>query len=157
MRIPMIVDTDTASDDAVALIMALCAPEVDVKAITVVAGNVSMEKGSRNARYTVELCGADVPVHDGGGRPLLREPRPASFFHGEDGLGDQGYPPPRRPAAAGHAVAVLVEMIRAHPGLTLVTLGPLTNVALASLSPRRSLRRSAAVWSWAELPARWAT
>ena len=131
MPVPMIVDTDTASDDAVALIMALRAPEVDVKAITVVAGNVSMTKGSRNARYTVELCGADVPVYEGADRPLLRAPRPASFFHGVDGLGDQGYPPPRRPAAAGHAVPALVEAVRAFPGLTLVTLGPLTNVALA--------------------------
>jgi purine nucleosidase len=128
---PMIIDTDTASDDAVALIMALRAPEVEVKAITVVAGNVPMEQGSRNARYTVELCGAEVPVHEGADRPLLRQPRTASFFHGEDGLGDRGYPPPRRPAATGHAVAALVEAVRAHPGLTLVTLGPLTNVALA--------------------------
>ena len=131
MPTPMIIDTDTASDDAVALIMALREPEVEVKAITIVAGNVSMEKGSRNARYTVELCEADVPVYEGADRPLLREPRTASFFHGEDGLGDRGYPPPRRAAAAGHAVSALVEGIRAHPGLTLVTLGPLTNVALA--------------------------
>jgi len=129
--VPMIVDTDTASDDAVALIMALREPGVDVKAITVVAGNVAMEKGSRNARYTVELCGAAVPVHEGAARPLLREPRPASFFHGVDGLGDQGYPPPRASAAEGHAVSVLVETIRAHPGIVVVTLGPLTNLALA--------------------------
>ncbi len=131
MPTPMIIDTDTASDDAVALIMALRAPEVDVKAITVVAGNVAMKQGSRNARYTVELCGSEVPVHEGADRPLLREPRVASSFHGRDGLGDQGYPPPRRPAAAGHAVSALVETIQTHPGLTLVTLGPLTNVALA--------------------------
>ena len=131
MPTPMIIDTDTASDDAVALIMALRAPEVAVKAITVVAGNVPVGQGSRNARYTVELCEADVPVYEGAGRPLLREPSPASWFHGEDGLGDQGYPPPRRSAAAGHAVPALVEAVRTHPGLTLVTLGPLTNVALA--------------------------
>jgi purine nucleosidase len=131
MRIPMIVDTDTASDDAVALVMALRAPEVEVVAITVVAGNVPVERGSRNARYTVELCGADVPVHEGARRPLLREPRTASFFHGEDGLGDRGYPPPSRPPAPGHAVTALVDGIRARPGLVLVTLGPLTNLALA--------------------------
>jgi len=129
--IPMIVDTDTASDDAVALIMALREPGVDVKAITVVAGNVSMKQGSRNARYTVELCEVDVPVYEGADRPLLREPIPASFFHGEDGLGDQGYAPPRASAAAGHAVNVLVETIRAQPGIVVVTLGPLTNLALA--------------------------
>ena len=131
MPLPMVVDTDTASDDAVALIMALRAPEVEVKAITIVAGNVPLESGSRNARYTVELCGADVPVYEGADRPLLRAPRRAHFFHGQDGLGDRGYPPPRRPPAPGHAVAALVEAVRAHPGLVVVTLGPLTNLALA--------------------------
>jgi purine nucleosidase len=127
----MVVDTDTASDDAVALIMALRAPEAEVRAITVVAGNVPLAQGSRNARYTVELCGSEVPVYEGADRPLLREASPASFFHGEDGLGDQGYPPPRTAAAEGHAVETLVETIRAHPGIVVVTLGPLTNLALA--------------------------
>ena len=127
----MIIDTDTASDDAVALIMALRAPEVDVKAITIVAGNVALAQGSRNARYTVELCGADVPVYEGAARPLVREPVRASFFHGQDGLGDRGYPEPRRPAAEGEAASVMIETIRAHPGLVVVTLGPLTNLALA--------------------------
>jgi len=127
----MIVDTDTASDDAVALIMALREPAVEVVAITVVAGNVPLPQASRNARYTVELCGAEVPVHEGATGPLKRDLQTATFFHGEDGLGDRGYPPPRRPPAAGHAVAALIEAVRAHPGITLVTLGPLTNVALA--------------------------
>ena len=131
MAVSMIIDTDTASDDAVALVMALRSPEVEVHAITVVAGNVSLEQGSRNARFTVELCGSSVPVYEGAVRPLLREAQTAQFFHGKDGLGDQGYPPPSRPASPGHAVNALIEGIRAQPGLTLVTLGPLTNVALA--------------------------
>jgi len=126
----LLIDTDTASDDAVALVMALRSPGVEVVAITVVAGNVDLPKASRNARYTVELCGASVPVHEGAERPLLREHRPATMFHGVDGLGDQGYPPPRTPPAAGHAVPAAIEAIRANPGLTVVTLGPLTNLAL---------------------------
>jgi purine nucleosidase len=129
----MIVDTDTASDDAVALIMALRSPDVAVLAVTVVAGNVGLLQASRNARYSVELCGVSVPVFEGAARPLLREAQTAQFFHGQDGLGDQGYPPPRTPPAHGHAVHALIDRIRAHPGLTLVTLGPLTNVALALL------------------------
>jgi purine nucleosidase len=126
-----IIDTDTASDDAVALIMALRSPDVDVKAITVVSGNVPLEQGVRNALYTVELCGADVPVYAGAARPLLREPSHADWYHGKDGLGDQGYPPAKRQAEAKHAVDALIETITANPGIVLVTLGPLTNVALA--------------------------
>jgi purine nucleosidase len=131
MPTPMIVDTDTASDDAVALIMALREPAVEVVAITVVAGNVPVAQASRNARYVVELCRADVPVHEGAERPLVRELATATFFHGEDGLGDHGYPPPRRPAASRDAATALVEAVRAHPGVVLVTIGPLTNVACA--------------------------
>jgi len=131
VRRPLLIDTDTASDDAVALIMALRSPEVEVVAITIVAGNVATPQGSANARYTVELCGAAVPVYEGALRPLLRAHRPATAFHGKDGLGDQGYPAPRTKAAPGHAVPALIEAIRSRPGLTLVTLGPLTNVALA--------------------------
>jgi len=131
VRRKFLIDTDTASDDAVALIMALRSPEVEVVAITIVAGNVGTRQGSVNARYTVELCGASTPVYEGALGPLVRAPRRATSFHGEDGLGNQGYPAPRAPAAPGHAVPALVEAIRSNPGLTLVTLGPLTNLALA--------------------------
>ena len=126
-----IIDTDTASDDAVALLMALRHPDVRVEAITVVAGNVELEQGLRNALYAVELSGADVPVYAGSAAPLVRDLVVAQFFHGRDGLGDQGYPPPVSQPAEGDAVDVLVETIRASPGIVLVTLGPLTNVARA--------------------------
>ena len=131
MKTPLLIDTDTASDDAVALIMALRDPSFEVVAITVVAGNVAVPQGSRNARYTVELCGASVPVYEGAACPLLRAAADASFFHGQDGLGDQGYPPPKAGPARGHAADALIERVRERPGLLLVTLGPLTNVALA--------------------------
>ncbi len=126
-----LIDTDTASDDAVALLMALRWPEVTVAAVTVVAGNVPVEQGVQNALYTVELCGADVPVAQGQARPLMRDPVHAQFFHGADGMGDQHYPHARRAAVATPAVDLLIETIRANPGLTLVTLGPLTNIARA--------------------------
>lgn len=131
MKTPLLIDTDTASDDAVALIMALRDPSFEVVAITVVAGNVALPQASRNARYTVELCGASVPVYEGAAAPLQRAAADASFFHGQDGLGDQGYPPPKAPPAEGHAVDALIARIRERPGILLVTLGPLTNVALA--------------------------
>jgi len=81
------IDTDTASDDAVAILMALRWPDVHVEGISVVAGNVPVEMGGRNARYTVELCGRQTPVYLGLPRPLLREPSWAYFFHGPDGMG----------------------------------------------------------------------
>lgn len=126
-----LIDTDTASDDAVALIMALRAPDVHVAAITTVAGNVDVEQATRNALYTVELCGARVPVYQGAAKPLQRAHQNAAWFHGHDGLGDHGYPPPQRSADARNAVRAMIECIEANPGLVLVTLGPLTNVALA--------------------------
>jgi len=126
-----LIDTDTASDDAVALIMVLRAPDVRVAAITVVAGNVELQQATRNALYTVELCGADVPVYSGVEKPLLRVYENATWFHGRDGLGDHNYPAPKKAAAGLHAVDAIIETVEANPGLVLVTLGPLTNVALA--------------------------
>ena len=126
-----LIDTDTASDDAVALIMALRAPDVRVAAITVVAGNVPVRQATQNALYTVELCGANVPVYSGAGKPLLRTYENATWFHGRDGLGDHNYPAPKQLAEKAHAVDAIIDTIEANPGLVLVTLGPLTNVALA--------------------------
>jgi purine nucleosidase len=131
LRRDFLIDTDTASDDAVALIMALRAPDVDVRAITIVAGNVRVAQAACNALYVAELCGSAVPVFPGAAQPLLREYVHAEWFHGKDGLGDHGYPAPRRAPEPTHAVEAIIETIRAHAGLTLVTLGPLTNIALA--------------------------
>src|SRR5262249_55222403 len=126
-----LIDTDTASDDAVALIMAMRAPDVRVAAITVVAGNVPVQQATRNALYTVELCGAGVPVYSGTAKPLLRNDENATWFHGCDGLGDHNYPAAKQAPEKQHAVDAIIETIDANPGLVLVTLGPLTNVALA--------------------------
>ena len=89
-----LIDTDTASDDAVALIMALRHPDVRVAGITTVSGNVPVEQGTMNALLTVELCGADVPVFAGADRPLRRPASHADWFHGRDGLGNMNYPAP---------------------------------------------------------------
>ena len=126
-----LIDTDTASDDAVALIMALRHPGVEVVGITTVAGNVGVAQASRNALYTAELCGSSVPVFSGAEKPLQRVHWSADWFHGRDGLGDHGYPAPRRAPEKIGAPEAIVELIKAHPGIVMVTLGPLTNVALA--------------------------
>ena len=130
----LLIDTDTASDDAVALVLALNTPGISVEAITVVAGNVPLEQGVQNALYTVELCGAHVPVHAGMAKPLTRPLETAENVHGSDGMGDVGLPVRGRKAAPGDGVDVLLRAVEAEPGeLTLVTLGPLTNVAMAIL------------------------
>lgn len=130
-RRTLLIDTDTASDDAVALIMALRSSAVHVAAITVVAGNVSVEQGTKNALYTVELCGADVPVYTGAAKPLTRNLETAEWFHGMDGLGDHGFVPSTRTAEALHAVDAIIATVLANPGIEIITLGPLTNLALA--------------------------
>jgi purine nucleosidase len=127
----ILIDTDTASDDAVALIMALRSPEVSVLAITVVAGNVPVEQATQNALYTAELCGSTVPVFSGAAAPLIRPLEDAVWFHGRGGLGDHGYEPAARTAAAGFAVDAIVRTVAGNPGLEIITLGPLTNLALA--------------------------
>jgi purine nucleosidase len=127
-----LIDTDTASDDAVALAMALRYPDVRVEAITVVAGNVPVDQGVQNALYTVALCERQVPVYRGMAKPLLRRLETALDVHGVDGMGDIGLPLAGRTPANGHAVDALIETVDRFAGqITLVTLGPLTNVAMA--------------------------
>ncbi len=126
-----LIDTDTASDDAVALIMALRSPEISVLAITTVAGNVGVAQATTNALYTAELCGSSAPIFQGAAQPLERPLEDATWFHGKDGLGDRGYPAPRRRAEPGSAVDAIIDLIERNPGIEVVTLGPLTNIAVA--------------------------
>ena len=127
----ILIDTDTVSDDAVALIMALRSPQVSVLAITVVAGSVSVEQGTQNALFTAELCASAVPVFSGAAAPLVRPLEDAAWFHGRDGLGDHGYRPAARIPQKEFAVDAMVRVIEANPGIEIITLGPLTNLALA--------------------------
>ena len=127
-----LVDTDTAADDAVALVMALRHPGVRVEAITVVAGNVPVDQGVQNALYTLELLEERVPVFRGAEAPLLAPLKTSQFIHGEDGMGDIGLPLQGREPRPGHAVDALLRTAGRYPGeVELVTLGPLTNVAMA--------------------------
>ena len=126
------IDTDTASDDAVALIMAFMNPDIEVVGLSIVAGNVPLDMGVQNALYTAELCAANAPIYVGAAKPLSRDLGTAQFVHGEDGMGDIGLPLSGRTPASGNAVDKLIESIHRHAGhIELVTLGPLTNIALA--------------------------
>jgi purine nucleosidase len=129
-----LIDTDTASDDAVALVMALTYPDVQVEAITAVSGNVHVDQAVQNALYTVEICDKKVQVYRGAEKPINRSLKTADYVHGRDGMGDIGLPLSGRTPAEGHAVTKIIETINHFPGnITLVTLGPLTNLALALL------------------------
>ncbi|UPG85269.1 nucleoside hydrolase [Luteibacter aegosomatis] len=130
-RLPLLIDTDPGVDDALAILMAHA--HTDVAALTVAAGNVGLRHTVRNARTLVDLIGAATPVFAGCPSPLVRAPEEdAAFVHGEDGFGDVGFPEPRHPADAEHAALALIRLTRERPGeLTLVALGPLTNLALA--------------------------
>jgi purine nucleosidase len=133
VRIPLLIDTDTAADDCFALLVGLLDPRADLKAITMVAGNVGFDQQVDNAFLTVGLAGrlGQVPVHLGARDPLEREWLSASDVHG-DGVGglkrgDDGHAPDEE-----HAVDALVRLAREHKGeLRIVAIGPLTNIALA--------------------------
>ncbi|GAA0246421.1 nucleoside hydrolase [Cryptosporangium japonicum] len=136
----LLIDTDTASDDAVALVLAARHPGARIAAVTTVAGNVPLAQATRNAAVTLSLAGAaDVPLHAGCDRPLLRAPRTAQHVHGDDGMSGVALPAPDVAAGDDHAVDVLLRL--AAPDVTLVTLGPLTNVAAALLRDRSLLGR----------------
>jgi len=129
----LILDTDTAGDDTQAILYALETARFEVEALTMVAGNVPFEYEVENAKYTLDLAGrTDVPVYEGARRPLLKDFEHATDVHGEGGLGGELFPDTRIDSAPGHAVDQIVERAREDPGeVSLLCIGPLTNVALA--------------------------
>ena len=127
MTTPILLDCDPGHDDAIALLLALGSPELELLGVTTVAGNQTLEKTTANAIRVLELAGADVPVAAGAERPLVREPFVAAFVHGETGLDGPDLPPAQGRPVDEHAVDFLAERI---DGTTLVATGPLTNVAL---------------------------
>jgi|LGVE01.1.fsa_nt_gb purine nucleosidase len=129
----IIIDTDTASDDAVAIIMALRSQEIHVEAITVVAGNVPLDLAVKNALISVEMADTyDVPVYKGASKPLFRELVTAEFAHGKNGMGDINLPTPKKQVEETNAVDALLDIISKNPGeIELIAIGPLTNIALA--------------------------
>jgi purine nucleosidase len=132
---PVIIDTDPGTDDAMAILLALNSPEIDVKAFTVVPGNVTASQALDNALRLVSLAGrCDIPVAGGATRPLAQRLITAEFVHGRNGMADIELPAPQCKADARFAPDLIVEMVHARPGeLTLVPVGPLTNIALAVL------------------------
>lgn len=131
----VIIDTDPGADDVVALLLAMASPEdLNIRAITTVAGNVRLDKTSRNARLAREWGGReDIPIYAGAGRPLVRKPIYADDIHGQEGLEGVKVHAPKQALAQGNAVQYLVDTLSgAEPhSITVAMLGPQTNLALA--------------------------
>ncbi|MEM9574199.1 MAG: nucleoside hydrolase [Pseudomonadota bacterium] len=130
----IIIDTDPGQDDAVAILLALGSPELDVLGITAVAGNVPLALTEKNARKICELAGKpETKVYSGATRPLVRPLVTAEYVHGKTGLDGPDLPEPEMQLQKQFAVDFLIETIRKHPeqSITLCALGPLTNIALA--------------------------
>ena len=136
----VVIDCDTGVDDALALL--LCLKRLDVVGITTVGGNVGLQNTQRNTRYVTEVAGyADVPVFAGYARPLLVPLQDASYVHGSGGLGSIQVPEPKKPLEKQHAVDFLIETFMTRDDVSLITLGPLTNIAHALLKEPRLAQR----------------
>ena len=130
----IIIDTDPGQDDAVAILLALASPELEVLGITAVAGNVPLALTEKNARIVCELAGRrDLPVFAGADTPMKRKLVTAEHVHGKTGLDGPQLPDPTMPLQTQHAVDFIIQTLRQEPegSVTLVPIGPLTNVALA--------------------------
>jgi inosine-uridine nucleoside N-ribohydrolase len=146
MSTKIIVDCDPGHDDAIALLLALASPEVELIGVTTVAGNQTLDKTTANAIRVLDLVGrADIPVAAGADRPLKRELRTAAHVHGETGMDGPVLVPPSREPLDEHAVDFLAERI--EPGMVLVPTGPLTNIALlVERHPEAAARLERVVW-----------
>jgi purine nucleosidase len=129
----VILDTDPGTDDALAMLLAFNSPELQVEAITVVAGNMTADAGLENALKIARLAArCDVPVAKGAIRPLLQELNTGKFWNGPNGLGGAELPPAKCTAAAEFAPDLIIQLVRKYPHqITLIPVGPLTNIAIA--------------------------
>ncbi len=145
----IIIDTDTGSDDAVALIMALKSTEISIEAITTVCGNVPLNYATKNALMTVEIADTiKPPVYIGAEKPLFRELVTAVNVHGDDGMGDCNLINPALKADKKHAVDAILEIVENNPDeIEIVTLGPVTNIALAILKAPNTMKKVKHIYS----------
>ena len=148
-RRPIILDCDPGQDDAIAILLALAAPEeLEILALTTVGGNVPLRLTEWNARRILALAGrSEIPVHAGCPRPLIRDLETAEYVHGVTGLDGAVLPDPAAPLAPGHAVDAIIDIVMGRPerSVTLCPTGPLTNVAMALRKEPRLAERLAEI------------
>ncbi|WP_370302373.1 nucleoside hydrolase [Pseudooceanicola sp.] len=145
----LIIDTDTAGDDAFSILLALKAPHVTLEAITICNGNVPFDQQAENALYTLEVAGAGgtVPLFKGCPRPMLRKPVDATEFFGADGMSDANFPKAKQRPEEGHAVEFLIDTIMSNPGeIEILAQAPLTNIATAYVKEPRIAKNLKHLW-----------
>ena len=145
----VIIDTDTGIDDAMGLVYGLLAPELDVLAVTTIFGNVDVEKTTRNSATILEtLHLGHIPFAKGAAKGLLGTPHFNPEVHGDDGVGNANFPDPELQPVIGHAAQLIIDVVRQNPGeVTLIGLGPLTNLALAvALDPELPALVERVIW-----------
>lgn len=139
MTVRMIIDTDTAQDDAFALLIGLRDPRAQLEAVTINYGNVAFDQMVENALYTIEVAGrgGEVPVYEGARLPLLAPVDDSSYVHGADGFGGAGFPRAQQRPEPENAVTALLRLVAGNPGqFTIIAQAPLTNLALAAAADR---------------------
>jgi purine nucleosidase len=131
-RIPLLIDTDPGVDDALALLMAFDSPDHEIKGLTIAAGNVGLQHTVTNALKLCEVAKVNIPVYAGCPVPMVHAAEDAAYVHGLDGFGDIGYTPSKQKVENEHAVQAIIRLSKQYENeLVLITLGPLTNIALA--------------------------
>ncbi len=144
----VIIDTDTGADDASALILAVRSPEIEILGVTVLAGNVELEQGAKNALAALELAGSDAPVYMGSKERYDGQAIDAFSVFGQDGMGDCDLIHPQGQAQAQNAVDFILETVRANPGeVEIVMLGPATNIAKAMDADPETMKQVKMIWS----------
>lgn len=142
-----IIDTDIGSDDAAALIMAMKA-DVEILGITTIGGNIPLENTTKNALQVAETCNKNIPVYPGADKPLVRDLVTAGNVHGNDGMGDKGLIHPTKKPENKHAVDFIIETVKANPDeVEIITLGPVTNIALAIMKDKETMQKVKHIWS----------
>ena len=144
-----IIDTDTASDDAAAIMMAALSDNIELLGVTAVSGNVDVRQAGLNALQTLEVCGrGEVPVYLGAKRPLFHERKATISVHGKDGMGDRDLIHPVGTMQEMRAVDFILDTVKKYPGeVEIAVLGPATNIALAVLLDRETMKNVKRIWS----------
>lgn len=146
-RHKVIIDTDTGSDDAAALVLAATSEQLDILGVTVLYGNVSLDQAAKNALMTLEVCGTEAPVYIGAEKPLKKEREDMISVHGKDGMGDQDLIHPKSSAEDGDAVDFILDTIKSDPGeVEIIAFGPLTNIALAVQKDPETMKQCKRIW-----------